>query len=1019
MMGGPPSEQRPISVRAKNGRLCGAQNASVLSRRGPKLRLLTIRLLGVPSIAVAGAPLPFKAPVRALTLLAYIAVSREAVLRKRAAFALWPDHDEEAALANLRRHVALVEGALPPATDGEPWILKDRTSLQWCSDGRSFVDAARFEALSDDPQSHPEAVELYRGEFLEGLTDGEWVSAHRDRLHERQMAMLSSLTERYRAAGDVSSALRYAEDALRLDPWREDLMRESMLLRRDLGDAAGALVEYRRFRERLKTELDVEPAPETAATAEEIAAPAHRVVPATRSAPARANNLPRQLGEFVGRAALTDEVVASLAEAPLVTLAGTGGVGKTRLAVTVAAQMLEAMPDGAWFVDLAPLVDPTLVAHAIAAALGLIEVKGVAMLATIEQYARARKLLIVLDNCEHVIGEAARVVASLLQECPDVRVLATSRESLNVGGERLHHVPPLAVPPGDASVTAAEVAAYDAATLFADRARASDARFRLTDDNAAQVADICRQLDGLPLAIELAAARVRALGLRAVLDRLTERLTILSGGVRVAQPRQQTMHALIDWSHELLTERERVVFRRLAIFVGGWSLDAACVVCADERLGAGDIVDLLAALVGKSLVVAEDGGDAQRYRFLESTRAFALGQLEADGERPAVARRHLAYCADLAARFDAAWLTSSDDACFALIAADVDNVRSALAWGIAEGNAVTEGAVLAARCERLWTITGFLEGRRWLGASLNALDANGNPDVAALVLGALFQLLPDGSERLELGERAIAALRAAKNDVCLARVLSAHGHLIGQLGRTDEAVNAIEEAVAIARRNGDRRDLGNALALLAVQRQRQGDLGEAHALLSAALALQEAVGSRSGQGYFLYLLAELDFSRGDVATALDTASQARDILRTLPSEVRVLGVNCANMAAYAIATDEFDAALAFAQEALVHLRGMDDLGVLPLEHIAVVEGLRGRAASAARLLGFTDAMVRRLGMQRGPTESAGYERLRQILAEHDHGGELQRRLLQGAQMTHQEAVALAAPESVARLRRAW
>ena len=380
----------------------------------------------------------------------------------------------------------------------------------------------------------------------------------------------------------------------------------------------------------------------------------------------------------------------------------------------------------------------------------------------------------------------------------------------------------------------------------------------------------------------------------------------------------------------------------------------------------------------------------------------------------------MVYFALRAAEFDAAWLTSSDDACFALIAADVDNIRSALTWGVGEGHDVVTGATLAARCERLWTITGILEGRRWLNASLAALDVPAHPTLAANVLAALFQVLPDGSERLETGERAIAALRASGSgsELSLARVLSAYGHLIGQLGRSADAVRAIEESVAIARRHAARRDLGYALLLLAVQRQREGDLQEAHALFSAAQALQEAVGSRSGNAYALHLLADLEFSRGDVADALATATQAREVLHTLPTEVRVLGVTCANMAAYAIAAGTLDDALAYAREALIHLRGMDDLGVLPLEHIAVIEGLQGRAASAARLLGFTDAMVRRLGMQRGPTESAGYDRLWQILTELDNGGELQRRLQQGAQMTHHEAVALASPEGSARLLRA-
>jgi predicted ATPase len=323
---------------------------------------------------------------------------------------------------------------------------------------------------------------------------------------------------------------------------------------------------------------------------------------------APSSNLPRQLTSFVGRADTVAEIAVLIETSALVTLVGAGGAGKTRCAIQVGAAVLDGSGDGAWFVDLAPLFDPTLVAGAVALALGVPESPSRSALETVVGYLKRKRLLLIIDNCEHVIGEARSVAGAIVRGCRDVRVLATSREALAIAGEEVYRLPSLAVPQTNA-VTAAEAARSGAVELFVDRARSAEKRFALTDENASFLAEICRRLDGIPLAIELAAARVTMLSPQQLAQRLDERFRVLTGGDRSALPRQQTMRALIDWSYDLLGAAERAIFRRLSVFAGGFTLETASAVCADDALDELAVLDLLTSLVDKSLVHSEIGAD--------------------------------------------------------------------------------------------------------------------------------------------------------------------------------------------------------------------------------------------------------------------------------------------------------------------------------------------------------------------------------------------------------------------------
>ncbi len=354
------------------------------------------------------------------------------------------------------------------------------------------------------------------------------------------------------------------------------------------------------------------------------------VVAAMRSAESESSaarmsktNLPVALTQLIGRETEVAEITEAVADSRLVTVTGTGGIGKTRTAIQNAQLLAGAYADGVWFVELAPLTDATLVAPTIAQVLNVAQTSGRPVLDALLTFLRGKTLLIVLDNCEHVLEEAARVADRIVRACPQVRILATSRESLKIAGERTYRLPSLPVPEATFGLAATQATAYGSVGLFVERARANNRHFALDDDNAPVVADICRRLDGLPLAIELAAARVKTLSVKALLAKLDERLQILTSGERTALPRQQTLRALMDWSWDLLSAGERQLFRRMAIFAGAVTLETVVAVFADEGRDEIETLDLLSALVDKSLVVASFDAQEPRYSLLESSREYA------------------------------------------------------------------------------------------------------------------------------------------------------------------------------------------------------------------------------------------------------------------------------------------------------------------------------------------------------------------------------------------------------------
>src|SRR5579875_510753 len=607
------------------------------------------------------------------------------------------------------------------------------------------------------------------------------------------------------------------------------------------------------------------------------------------------SDLPQEPNSFVGRERELGELRKLLCATRMLTLTGPGGIGKTRLALRVLAAAAGEFADGACYVELADLEpgSPDLVAARVAAALGVAEEQGRPLLDTIADTLRPRELLLGLDNCEHLLDECARICHRLLASSPELRLLATSREPLRVACETVWPVPPLAIAP---AAPAGDAAAGEAVRLFTERAAAALPGFALTPPDADAVAGICRALDGIPLAIELAAARVRALSVEQIRRRMADRLGLLTAGDRTAPPRQRTLRAAIDWSHDLLTEQEQVLLRRLSVFAG-WSLEMAEQVCSDQRIPPGGTLDLLAALVDKSLVVREPEVLGQaRYRLLDTIREYAAGRLAAAGETAAISRRFRDYVLTVVERnfavgmalVSAPWRERVD--VFRRYDADAGNVWLALSQCLADGDVATGLRICTAVRPCMLVRGEFALGCEWLDAFLARDEA---AEVAPAIRGAALigraQLTLSG-DPVAAGPPARAGLelcRAAGDDFWTAAGLNLLSEVAVHTGRPEEAEALGQEAASIAEAAGDGWNLGWALAIRAAVAGLRGRMREAADLASASVTVMRGIDHLWGVARAQLGLGDLARARGDHADARERYAEALVYLREIDARPEI------------------------------------------------------------------------------------------------------------------------------------
>jgi predicted ATPase/class 3 adenylate cyclase len=658
-----------------------------------------------------------------------------------------------------------------------------------------------------------------------------------------------------------------------------------------------------------------------------------RDFPALRSLEGTPNNLPVQATSFVGRERELDEAREALERSRLLTLFGTGGIGKTRLSLQLAAEVLDDYPDGVWLVELAPIADPRLVPQVVASVLGVKEDAGLSIADALAAYLADKAALVVLDNCEHLLDACARLAERLLRAAPQMKLLASSREPMRIPGEAVYPVPTLAVPeatrPGDEGA----VATYPSVRLFLERATSVLPSFRLTGANAGTVADICRHLDGIPLAIELAAARVRAMPLDAIATRLHDRFHLLTGGSRTALPRQQTLRALIDWSHDLLVPAERVLLRRLAVFAGGWALEAAERVCAGGEVGEERILDLLGTLVDKSLVVAEL--DAGRYRMLETIREYAGERLEESGDAAIVRERHLDHYLALAETAAPHLYGPEQGGWYSRLDADRENLRAAHAWCDHAAGGGGKGLRLVNAIKPYWFSRGLLKmGKQAMREALGRTDAQ-TRDLARCL--ALFGL----------------------------------GQLCSFQGDYAEAIGYLEESLAIAREIGDRFRVAATLQPLGLAALGLGDFASGHRHLNEALALAREIGDPLQIAGAANAVAQLHRMEGNLAAAEPLYEQLIAVGRQV-RDPYLVAVGLLNLSMVYIARGARSGVRQSLLEVLAIAEETQSIpaGQSALEVAAGFAAECGDAERALRYFAAAEANTRATGIQRDPTDDA-------------------------------------------------
>jgi non-specific serine/threonine protein kinase len=929
--------------------------------------LLTLRFLGACDVSVDGAPLPPLRYRKDLWLLALLALrSEREVARDELAALFWPDAEESQARYYLRRSLSNLRHAL--GSEGRrlltpsPRTLGLNLSNADC-DLLTFDAALVQAAVSTTPEELlQQAVVLYRGPFLPGCLE-EWVLTERNAREQAYLAALERLARITHEKGEPAAAVRWLRLLLAADPYRESACSALMQALADCGDLAAVTQVYRDLRLLLRRDLNTDPAPETEALYRSLRARETRpadVLPTMPPPAVPPRRLPVPLSDLIGREQEMEEVCGWQGKRRLVTLVGTGGVGKTRLSIAVAERMIGQFPDGVWFVDLAPLSDPTRLTPTILRALEIPEEPSRSPEEVLEQALSSRTLLLVLDNCEHLLEDCASLTHRLLSACPGLKALCTSREALGLPGEHQYHVPSLTPPPmGQAKKEklASSLLEYSAVQLFVERARQSNPSFQLSRSNAGLVAQICHHLDGIPLAIEMAAARVKALSVAQIAARLADRFQLLTGGSRAALPRQRTLQATLDWSHDLLSEAERILFRRLCVFAGSWTLEAVEAVCAGEGITPGEVLDVLTHLVEKSLVVFEEPmegtarsrllevmrqHDAEglghtevgRYRLLETVRQYAWDHLMATEESATVRRRHRDYFTDFAAEARIKMVGSGQFEWSQQLEIEHDNLRSAIAWCRDDPESLEAGLRLTTILAWFWVTHGYLkEGRQHL-AEILALDSRSRTKArgTALLNAAMLACeMADYAAAQSLCEECLGIRRELGDRVGIVETLTSLGLVEHERGDHATALAYLEERLVMQQEVGDRQDTANTIYWMGRIAEAQGDLAKARLHLEAARAIDLEFGQKAGHA--AWRLGDVLCMQGDYAAA------------------RTLLIECLETA-WELG-DKF-------------------LAMSSLEYLAWLAHSQGQSERAARLYGTADVLRTTFGYTFSPSDQNKY-----------------------------------------------
>ena len=914
---------------------------------------LSLALFGSLQITLDGEPITARLWAKPQALLACLAVEADVPHRREhLAGVLWPEQSDDAARTSLRQALRQLHQVI--RDDLAHFLDVTPQTIQFNSSSDCQLDVTEFAVLirACDQHAHRQretcracverlqrAAALYRGDLLAGffLKDSaafeEWALVKREQLRHQAIAALNTLAEHYARRGEFALMEQAARRQIEIDPLYEDAHRQVMRALTWRGQRNAALAQYESLRKALAEEIGAPPEKETLALEASIR-------DETCPSPPALTNVPHPLTSFIGRQCEVAEVKHLLETTRLLTLTGAGGCGKTRLALQVATAIVHAnhFKDGVWWIDLAALRDPALVPQAVAAPFDLSESPGIPLINVLTNYLSSRQSFLILDNCEHLIEACARFVEALLSACPRLRVLTTSRQAFGIGGEVTWRVPSLALPSADQPHTAKEALHCDAIQLFVERAMTVAPNWKLAE-HTETVAAICARLDGIPLAIELAAARLKLLSAEQIAARLDARFDLLTNGSRTALPRHQTLRATMDWSYNLLSDVERVLLRRLSVFAGGCTLEAAEAIWAEDN---SSVLDGLTALVDKSLVVVEQTDIAMRYRMLETVRQYAREKLIASGEAEAIRDRHLDFFVTFAEEVEPKLRGTEQFHWLDRLEVEHDNLRAALEWSQGQGR-LQRGLRLAGALWVFWIKRAYYrEGQECVEQLLRQPEVGEKTLARAQALYAAAKCAWSQSNSklyLEYFEEVIAIARELDQTGKKILVLALADWGYRRWQESALACSRLEEAWTLGQELGDPWIIAFLLRVRGISLLDQRDYKAARSILEESIALCLKIGDVHLAIFSRVDLARLDYREGDYATARSQLEQVSLFFRQVNSRrplsqaLALSGEIARSEGDYSLARQYYNEALAIAQDLSnqsVICVGLSNLGVTAL-----------------------------------------------------------------------------------------
>ncbi|MGE5265198.1 MAG: AfsR/SARP family transcriptional regulator [Acidobacteriota bacterium] len=925
------------------------------------------------------------------SLLAYLVLHPEPHAREKLAALLWGDSPDEQARHSLRTALAAIRKEL-----GDDILIADRETVQLNPDVPIWVDAREIADLHIDTLQSK--IENYH-DLLPDFYD-DWILPERERLRAIYLDGLLRVTPHHRAQSEYAQAVECAQRVLATDATNEKAYQHLIFCLAAMGDRIAALKQFDECAKKLGDELGVEPSKETIALRDQI----EQALTGGRSREALFTNVPVPLTSFIGREKELAELRDLIGKTRLLTLTGAGGAGKTRLAIQIATELVNAncFKHGVWWVELAALSDPAFVPQTVASVFNLCESARTPILGTLKSYLRAKQALLVLDNCEHLIVACAQLVEELLSVCPQLKILVTSREVLDITGEVMWRVPSLGLP-RIAGLPAAQLLQCDAVQLFVQRAQAVIPGWRPNGD-LASVERICVRLDGIPLAIELAAARVKTLELEQIAEHLGSRFDFLTTGSRTALPRHRTLRGTMDWSYDLLAEDEGSMLRQLAVFAGGWTLDAAEQVCVVQ----GSALDVLTRLVDKSLVVVEGRGGQKRYRLLETVREYAFEKLlRAESDEWVSARdSHLKYFLKLA---EQSYLKTlyGDRVWMDCLEVEHENMRKALEHAV---NRNVELAVqLTNPLEFFWIDRGHLkEGQGWAMRLVGLTEAGGMTSSRARLLQVTAHLtnrMGDSRSARSLIEESLRIARATDDKYQLAFSLYFSSLIAGQTGDPAKRQSSANESLALFRELDIKWGIGLALWQMAGQAMRHGDYDLARTFFEQSLENARKENAQRMIGMALNSLGELARLQGDYTRAGAMYSEAAQLDREMGNRWGY-AMAIMNLVPVALHEHDLNRAKALAAESLAINRELEFTRNLlgDLANLAGLATMLGKHEQAARLLGATEASFEALGRIMDTADQKEYDQYLSMVREHFDEKTFKAAWMEGRAMTLDQAI---------------